>query len=359
MTTAIGPGDDAANALALQPDGKLVAAGRSEDGQDFFALARYNPDGSLDTSFNGTGKVTTAIGIWDEAKALALQPDGKLVAAGTSYKGSSFDIALARYNPDGSLDTSFNGTGKVTTAVGPSDDVAADLARQPDGKLVIAGYSYNASDRDFALVRYKPNGSLDTSFNGTGKVATAIGSSHNDAYGLVLQPDGKLVAAGPSWNGSNDVFALVRYRGSTLKVAKTGSGSGSVTSSPTGINCGSTCSAPFAAVPVTLKATASAGSRFTGWSGACSGSGTCTLTMGADRAATARFVRCVVPKVKGKTLLAAKRAIRQAHCSVGTVTRAFSATVNKGRVISTKPKPGTKLAAGSKIKLKVSKGRKA
>jgi uncharacterized delta-60 repeat protein len=361
VTTAIGGEDDYGYALVQQPDGKLVVAGASYNGPDGdFALARYQPDGTLDTGFNGTGKVTTAIGsVDDEALALVLQPDGKLVAAGSSNNGSNWDFALARYNPDGSLDPSFNGSGKVTTAIGPADQLARTLALQPDGRLVAAGASWNGSKYVFALARYKPNGTLDTSFNGSGKVTTAIGSGGVAAYALALQPDGKLVAGGSSDNGSDRDFALVRYRGSTLTVAKTGSGSGSVTSSPGGISCGSACSAPFAAVPVTLTATPSAGSRFAGWSGACSGTGTCTLTMSGDRAATARFVRCVVPKVKGKTLLAAKRAIRQAHCSVGTVTRAFAATVKKGRVISTKPKPGTKLAAGSKIKLKVSKGRKA
>ena len=361
VTTAIGPGADIAHALALQPDGKLVTAGYSRNGSnDDLALVRYNQDGSLDLTFGVAGMVTTAIGSGsDDAYALALQPDGKLVAAGRSHNGTKFVFALVRYNPDGSLDTSFNGTGKATTAIGPADELARALAVQPDGRLVAAGASWDGSKYVFALARYKPDGTLDTSFNGTGKVTTAIGSGGDAAYALALQPDGRLVAAGASWNGTDRDAVLVRYRGSTLTVAKTGSGSGSVASSLAGISCGSSCSAPFAAVPVTLTPKASAGSRFAGWSGACSGIGTCTLTMSGDRAATARFVRCVVPKVKGKTLLAAKRAIRQAHCSVGTVARVFSATVRKGRVVSTKPRPGTKLAVGSKVKLKVSKGTRA
>ena len=92
------------------------------------------------------------------------QPDGKLVAAGTGDNGSQFVFALARYNPNGSLDTSFNGTGNVTTAIGSVQDDAIALARQPDGKLVAAGYSDNGSNDDFALARYNPNGSLDPSF---------------------------------------------------------------------------------------------------------------------------------------------------------------------------------------------------
>lgn len=146
----------------------------------------------------------------------------------------------------------------------------------------------------------------------------------------------------------------------TLTLTKAGGGTGTVTSSPAGISCGSTCAHAFRhGIAVTLTAVASARSRFAGWSGACSGTGSCTLTMSANRSVTATFkVLCVVPKVKGKRLRAAKQAIRRAHCSVGKVTRAFSASVKKGRVISQKPKPGKKLAARSKVKLKVSKGKK-
>jgi hypothetical protein len=146
----------------------------------------------------------------------------------------------------------------------------------------------------------------------------------------------------------------------TLTLTKAGRGSGTVTSSPAGISCGSTCAHAFRhGTAVTLAAVASARSRFAGWSGACSGTGSCTLTMSANRSVTATFkVLCVVPKVKGKRLRAAKQAIRRAHCSIGKVTKAFSASVKKGRVISQKPKPGKKLAAGSKVKLKVSKGKK-
>src|SRR5262249_24291568 len=182
----------------LQPDGKLVAAGTSYNASnEDFALARYNPDGSLDTSFNGSGTVTTAIGAGDDyASDVVLQPDGRLVAVGGSDNGSHSHLALARSNPDGSPDTSFNGGGKVPTALGPGDDYPGALVLQPDGKLVAAGESYNGSNYDFALVRYNADGSLDTSFNGTGKVTTPIGSGNGDANALVLQPDRKPDTAG-------------------------------------------------------------------------------------------------------------------------------------------------------------------
>ena len=113
--------------------------------------------GALDTSFNSTGKLTTAIGSFgDFAVALAIQPDGKIIAAGNSHNGSNSDFALVRYNSDGSLDTSFDTDGKLITAIGSSDDFANALAIQPDGKIIAAGSSSNGSNYDFALIRLWP-----------------------------------------------------------------------------------------------------------------------------------------------------------------------------------------------------------
>ena len=200
------------NALALQPDGKLVAAGRSPglDGTIAFALARYHPNGRLDTSFDGDGRMLTTFGAFASANALVVQPDGKLVAAGVSRvsDGSSGEFALARYHPDGSLDTSFEGDGLVQTRFGAFASANA-VVLQPDGKLVAAGLT-GASDFssvDFALARYHPDGSLDASFDGDGLVLTDI-ATRESASALVLQTDGKLVALGTSVGN----FALVRYR---------------------------------------------------------------------------------------------------------------------------------------------------
>jgi uncharacterized delta-60 repeat protein len=181
---------------------------------------------SLDTTFGGTGKVITEIGgNTDEAYAAAIQGDGKIVVSGTSWIGTNYDFALARYNIDGSLDTTFGSTGKVTTDIGGIDDYAHAVARQGDGKIVAAGYSYNRTNYNstFALVRYNMDGSLDTAFGTNGKVITAIGnsnvgvpgSSDDGAFAMAIQGDGKIVAAGyaNSWNGSNyaNTFALARY----------------------------------------------------------------------------------------------------------------------------------------------------
>lgn len=212
LTTAIGSIDDGARSVAIQSDGKIVAAGFSDNGTQYvFGLSRYNADGSLDITFNSSGKVTTAIGLNDQANSVAIQPDGKIVAAGLSNNGAQYVFALARYNPDGSVDATFNGAGKLTTAIGSIDDVAVSVAIQPDGKIVAAGFSNNGTQYVFALTRYNADGSLDTTFNGTGKVTTAIGSGVDAANSVVIQPDGKIVAAGSSNNGAQDVFALARY----------------------------------------------------------------------------------------------------------------------------------------------------
>jgi serralysin len=213
LTTAIGASDDVGNSVTVQTDGKILVAGYSGIGSTYdFALVRYNTDGSLDASFSGDGKLTNAIGASDDVgNSVTVQTDGKILVAGYSGIGSTYDFALVRYNTDGSLDASFSGDGKLTTAIGASDDVGQSVTVQTDGKILVAGYSDNGSYNDFALVRYNANGSLDGSFSGDGKLTTAIGASYDGGNSVTVQTDGKILVAGYSRNGSNDDFALVRY----------------------------------------------------------------------------------------------------------------------------------------------------
>ncbi len=206
----IGSGGDLANAMALDDHGNVLLVGNSVvGGAPDVALAAYDANGQPEARLGGPGKVTTGIGSGAaEASSVAVQSDGKIVAAGYSNNGSNNDFALARYNADGSLDTSFSSDGKVSTAIGSYGDEAQAIAIQPDGKIVAAGYSNNGSNDDFALARYNVNGTLDTSFSSDGKVTTDIGSGEEDiAYAVAVQSDGKIVAAG--YSGS--AFALVRY----------------------------------------------------------------------------------------------------------------------------------------------------
>ncbi|MDB2644240.1 delta-60 repeat domain-containing protein [Luminiphilus sp.] len=213
VTTAISSGNDYARSVVIQSDGKIVAAGYSDNTGGFydFALVRYDADGDLDTTFDGDGKVTTAIGSgYDVAYSVAIQSDDKIVAAGSS----SGDFALVRYDSDGTLDTSFNSGVKVTTPIGGNTDRAYSVAIQADGKIVVGGNSYGDGDinADFALARYNTNGSLDNNFGIDGKVTTAIGSGDDFAKSVDIQPDGNIVVAGYS-RGGDVGFALARYAG--------------------------------------------------------------------------------------------------------------------------------------------------
>jgi uncharacterized delta-60 repeat protein len=209
--TPIGSSNDEAYSVAIQSNGKIVVAGYSDNGaQRVFAVVRYNTDGSLDSSFDSDGKVTTAIGSDDLAKSVAIQSDGKIVVAGSSNNGSDNDFALIRYNGDGSLDSSFDSDGIAITVFGSSSDFGNSVAIQSDGKIVVAGSSNNGSNNEFAVARYNTDGSLDSSFDSDGKVTTAIGLG-DYAFSLALQSDGKIVVAGSSNNGSNDDFAILRY----------------------------------------------------------------------------------------------------------------------------------------------------
>jgi uncharacterized delta-60 repeat protein len=213
VVTSFGGTDDELKSCALQSDGKIVAAGFTNSGGTYdFALARYNPDGSLDMGFGAGGKVVTAIGpASDMAYSVAIQNDGKIVAAGTSNNGSMDCVGLARYNTDGSLDTTFGAGGKVNVVVGGSTSSSYSMAIQPDGMIVVAGEGYNGSNFDFLLARYTTTGALDTGFNGTGYVITPINSANDTALSVAIQSDGKIVEAGYSDNGSYNNVALARF----------------------------------------------------------------------------------------------------------------------------------------------------
>ena len=213
VTTAIGTSDDNGTAVAIQSDGKIVAAGLSLNGTSYdFALARYNTNGTLDTTFDTDGKVVTPFGSSiDIAYSVAIQADGKIVAAGSYNNGTDNDFALARYNTNGSLDTTFDTDGKVVTSFGSGYDVAHSVAIQSDGKIVAAGGYDNGTDWDFALARYNTNGSLDTTFDTDGKVVTPFGSGDDEAYGVAIQSNGKIVVAGDGQVDAKHRFAVARY----------------------------------------------------------------------------------------------------------------------------------------------------
>jgi uncharacterized delta-60 repeat protein len=207
---------DMANAVAVQADGKIVTAGVSYCARALFAMARYDPDGTLDPSFGTDGKVLTSFGpratCTSYANAAAVQPDGKVVAAGIARCGTggpllNYTYAVARYELDGSLDPTFGRGGQVRTNFTPGYDNLADVALTAGGKIVVAGTSADDSIDDpdaremgFALARYRHDGRLDPTFGGDGKVIAHLHSrlcgGSPIAHAVVLQPDGKIVVAG-------------------------------------------------------------------------------------------------------------------------------------------------------------------
>lgn len=190
-----------ANAVVLQPDGKIVVGGSGLSGNvGGFSVARFNADGSLDTTFNGTGKTVTTVGIDSTAFSINLQADGKIVAAGMTalvLPYSARDFALVRYNADGSLDTNFGTGGRVATDIGSSTDVAYHSAVQADGKILVAGYSTNPLPnlKSATIVRYNPDGTLDMGFGMGGKVIRP-GPGDSNVREMALQADGKIIIVG-------------------------------------------------------------------------------------------------------------------------------------------------------------------
>jgi uncharacterized delta-60 repeat protein len=167
-------------------------------------------DGMLDNSFGINGKARFAVtGLVDQNNVFALQADGKMITAGAYNSGTNWDLVVVRLNGDGSPDNSFGVSGKVTAAISPGTDVPFGIVLQPDGKIIIAGGCNNATT-DVFLVRYNSDGTPDNSFDGDGMVITDAGGNEL-AFGVVLQPDGKIVAAGYANPGGQLDPAAFRY----------------------------------------------------------------------------------------------------------------------------------------------------
>lgn len=211
------------HAVAVQPShlgGKIVLAGYNTSlsfsgPKNNFAMFRFNSNGTADAQFGSGGRVFTDFGT-DRSVINDIELVGtKIIAAGKSGNSSTtYDFALARYNLNGSLDTTFDGDGKVTTSFGPSSDIAFSLLIQSDGKIVATGSGRGTGDPDdnFALARYLTNGSLDTSFSTDGRVTTNFLDFTDRPSSAVLQPDGKILLAGSAYSGSNYDIALARYQ---------------------------------------------------------------------------------------------------------------------------------------------------
>ncbi|MBI4648319.1 MAG: T9SS type A sorting domain-containing protein [Bacteroidia bacterium] len=216
VITTIGNGEDEGNSVDIQLDGKIIVAGNSSGD---FAIVRYNINGSLDNYFGTNGIVITDInGTEDRCYSVAIQSDGKIVAGGTDSSG----FAIVRYDTNSTLDNSFGTSGKITTDISNSVDIGNSIAIQTDNKIVVAGGAYYSlafypSEYDyFEVVRYNSDGTLDSSFGSMGKVISVIGDGGSTCNSVAIQTDGNIVAAGVSYNnsglcGAEDEFTVVRY----------------------------------------------------------------------------------------------------------------------------------------------------
>ena len=222
---SVGGFQDSAADVAVDSSQKIVIGGtyRFNAGggsfRDDFAVVRLTTDGALDTTFSGDGKLTTNFSTLSAIRSINVVNIGgeeRYYASGIVFRNSANDFAVVRYKANGDLDNTFNTTGRVMTAVGTDEDQIHDAVVQPDGKLIVSGFSGNGTagtNKDLALIRYNVNGTVDNSFGSCGKIITHLGSSNDISWGVALQPDGRVVAAGEVQNGSTSVDgAVVRYK---------------------------------------------------------------------------------------------------------------------------------------------------
>jgi uncharacterized delta-60 repeat protein len=210
LTTSFGPIDEA-HSVAIDSRGRIVAAGR--DGRRHFAIARYTPEGTLDPSFSADGKQTTSFGDYATASSLAVDSRDRIVVAGrTRTSSGDRDFALARYLPSGSLDPSFSGNGKAVPNAGGMEG-ATSVAIDARGRIVAVGHrGAGYRSRHFAVVRFRPNGVLDRSFSHDGRRRTSLGD-YVSASSVAIDARNRIVVAGTTADRRGEKnFAVFRYR---------------------------------------------------------------------------------------------------------------------------------------------------
>jgi len=210
VTTAMGTSVNGSFGMTIQPDGRIVVVGFSRQSGMHIAVVRYNSNGSLDTSFDGDGRVRTTVGVNSYAEGVAVQPDGKIVVVGGAWTSSAMDFALVRYNSDGSLDTSFNGSGIVHATYHAASDLATEVTILADGKLLVGGFWGGA----LAVARFEANGALDLTFaGGGGVVVSSVGQFSGYADAMAVQNDGKILLSGCQGGGGSTPtrFAVQRF----------------------------------------------------------------------------------------------------------------------------------------------------
>lgn len=202
--------------IVIQPDGKIVVGGTTYDGPDF-SVVRYNSAGSVDYGFGANGIATAEIGLgYNSARDLALQPDGKILFAGSCVDfNGKWSFALIRFNSNGTLDNSFSGDGKLITSFNDFSyaDYGEAVAVQPDGKIIEVGLAQdNSANQGFGIVRFNVDGSLDNTFGNGGKLVIPIGNAYPEATAVIVQPDLKILVGGYSWSNNQipSSFALMR-----------------------------------------------------------------------------------------------------------------------------------------------------
>jgi uncharacterized delta-60 repeat protein len=207
-TTSFGAGAQA-NSVKLQSTGKAIVAGTAVQGKGAFALARYNTNGTLDATFGTAGQTVTSIGFGAVLRQIAILGDDSIIAVGYVFDGASTDFVVAKYTAAGALDATFGVGGIVITPIDTRAEAYA-VAIQSDGKIVVGGVSYVNNIGRSTLVRYSVTGTLDGTF-GSGGIVTSALQNGASIYGVVLQTDGKIVVSGTVIGNFGPFFAVGRY----------------------------------------------------------------------------------------------------------------------------------------------------